>query len=67
MTTQESNEVAGHQYRLTQANRLLRYFAEIGVDFEAALFGREHVDLDPICDADGKIEPEAVDRFAAAM
>jgi hypothetical protein len=55
----ESDEVAGHMYRLAQAARLIRFCQEFGFDIDEAMAG--NVDLTPIEDANGKIEPEAVD------
>ena len=61
MNIPESDEVAGHQYRLAQAARFLRFCRERGVDPEDVLSGKVTLDIDPICDAQGKIQPEAID------
>jgi hypothetical protein len=58
-TVPASNEVAGHQSRLAQANRLLRFAREHGYSDDEIMAGA--VDLTPICGPDGKIVPEAVD------
>jgi hypothetical protein len=57
----ESDEVAGHQYRTAQANRLIRYCNAQGADPGGVLAGTIRLDLSPICGADGKIVPEDVD------
>lgn len=62
MTTPESNEVSCHQWRLAQANRLLRFAVAQGISNEDVLTGR--IDTAPICDANGKIVPEPVDVLA---
>ena len=51
-----SNEAAANVYRLAQVNRLIRLWQENrGVDRKGSF------DLSLITDAQGKIEPEAVD------
>ena len=57
----ESNEVAGHMFRLAQSNRLLRFCADRGVDAAAVMSGDVEIDLGPICGPDGMIQPEAID------
>lgn len=58
----ESNEVAAHQYRLAQANRLLRLAREEGLDEEAVLAGRvTPTGIDSILDEHGKIVPDEED------
>jgi len=61
MTIPESNEVAGHQYRLAQANRFIRHCAELGVNPSDVMEGRVEIDLGPIRGEDGKIKPEPID------
>ena len=56
-----SNEVSGHLWRLAQAGRLLRYCEGLGIDCAEVQSGARQLDLSPICDADGKIKPEAID------
>jgi hypothetical protein len=58
-TTPESDEVTGHHHRLAQANRLVRLCQANGVDPQGAMDGKVDLDLNPICDAHGKIVPEA--------
>lgn len=61
MNTPESDEVAAHQYRLAQANRVIRFAESHGMDGAEVLAGRVDLDLDPICDENGKIVPEPID------
>jgi predicted HicB family RNase H-like nuclease len=63
-TTPESDEVAGHQHRLAQANRLLRFCQANGVDPQEVMNGKIDLDLDSICDAHGKVVPESIDYEA---
>lgn len=65
MSYPESDEVAGYQYRLAQARRLIRYCAFLNLDVKAVLEGRIEVDVDPICGEDGKIKPEPIDLNVA--
>ena len=61
-TAPESDEVAGHQYRLAQARRVIRLCGELGVC--------DPEDLTPeavasVCDERGKIKPEPQDMGAS--
>jgi hypothetical protein len=64
MSAPESDEVAAHQYRLAQANRLLRFCRDNGVDPADVMNGQVQLDLDPICGVNGKITPEPADYDA---
>jgi hypothetical protein len=57
----ESDEVAAHQWRLAQANRLQRFCMAQGVDLKMVMSGEVDLDLSPICDKQGKIRPEQED------
>jgi hypothetical protein len=61
VSTPESDEVAAHQFRLAQANRLRRFCAANSLDTEDVMAGRITVDLTSICGPDGRIQPEPID------
>ncbi len=59
--TPESDEVLAHEYRLAQAQRLLRFCREYGFDINELMAGRLEVDRTAIQDRRGKIVPEEQD------
>ena len=61
-TMTESNELTGHQLRLAQERRLLRFCAEKGIDPNSPDIDNPDLNLlGPILDAQGAIIPEAED------
>jgi hypothetical protein len=63
----ESDDVAAHQYRLAQMNRLLRLARAEGLDEAEVVAGREMpVGIDGIVDERGRIVPEREDYEAVA-
>jgi hypothetical protein len=61
----EHDEVAAHQYRLAQANRVIRFCEAKGIDYSELIAGRlDKSVLVPIMDEDGTITPELVDLEA---
>ena len=62
----EPDEVAAHQWRLAQANRVIRFCEAEGIDYGELIAGRlDKSVLVPILDEDGTITPEPIDLEAA--
>ena len=61
-TVPGSDEVAGHQWRLAQARRLIRLCAEVGV---SAIEDLTPEAIANVCDETGKIKPEPQDMVAS--
>ena len=57
-------QVSAHEFRLAQTRRLLRYCHEQRLDPHALIEGRVSADLSPICDAAGRVLPDAADLHA---
>jgi hypothetical protein len=58
---QELLEEEVAQYLLAQHSRLMRYCNELGVSVKAVMAGRLKINLRPICDEHGRIQPEPID------
>jgi hypothetical protein len=53
------------RFRFAQANRVIRYLSDVGVDVGELVAGRVRLDLSAIKGPNGWVQPEDID-FAAA-